>query len=105
MGILQRQGAHCTGLCEKGHYVKFLASLIPGNGKETVKKKYNIAFTPLGKADVFVRLAKSLSSLTDTYCLGTASLPHVTLRHFFAEESEIETLWQTACDRLTPHTL
>ena len=70
-----------------------------------MKKKYNIAFTPLSEAEIFVQRAASFASIADTYHLGKKSLPHVTLRHFFADEADIEGLWKQACESLAPHRL
>lgn len=65
-----------------------------------MRKKYNLALTPISQGDKVIALAKKFSTIADKYLLGNNSFPHVTLYHFDAEEGEIANIWKTACDRL-----
>lgn len=62
-----------------------------------MKTKYNIALVPTSKAIEFVKLSKEFSHIADNYILGDRSLPHVTLYHFEADESDIDDVWRRVC--------
>lgn len=70
-----------------------------------MKKKYNIALTPTSKGSEFIDMAKHFAPLHDQYCLGTHSLPHVTLIQFYADENLVTHLWENACQTIKPHQL
>jgi 2'-5' RNA ligase len=63
-------------------------------------KKYNLALLPATKANEVIRFARNFSNISDSYLIGLKSVPHVTLRHFHAEESDIDEIWQRACGAL-----
>jgi 2'-5' RNA ligase len=63
-------------------------------------KKYNLALLPTNKADEVIRFAQNFANISESYLLGLKSIPHVTLRHFHAEESDINKIWQRTCDAL-----
>lgn len=50
-------------------------------------KLFNIALIPTSKNAEIISCAKHFSSIAGQYLLGDASLPHVTLYQFKAEES------------------
>jgi 2'-5' RNA ligase len=61
---------------------------------EEMKKKYNLALTPLSISNQVINIAKKFEDISDQYLLGAISLPHVTLYQFNALEAEIESIWQ-----------
>jgi len=63
-------------------------------------KKYNLALLPSVKTDEVIKFARNFTAISETYLLGPKSLPHVTLCHFFAEETEIDDIWVQACKTL-----
>ncbi|KTD23945.1 2'-5' RNA ligase family protein [Legionella maceachernii] len=68
-------------------------------------KKYNIALLPLHSSDEIIEFAKKFSTLSENYMLGEKSLPHVTLCQFYAEEKQVNEVWENACNTLTEHSL
>lgn len=66
-------------------------------------KKYNIALVPVQKSGNFIALSQKLSFLETGYQLGEDSLPHLTLCQFYADESEIDSIWENIMDSLNEH--
>lgn len=62
-----------------------------------MKKKYNLALTPVSRSNDVIALAKRFSNIADEYLLGNESIPHVTLYQFQAEETEINHIWEQVC--------
>lgn len=67
-----------------------------GLGLEAYMQRYNLALLPLTLGPVALRLSKAFSQLSDSYLLGAASYPHVTLCQFYAEENEVGAIWEKA---------
>jgi hypothetical protein len=65
--------------------------------------KYNIALVPVKKSGEFIALSQKMSFLNTIYQLGENSLPHLTLRQFYAEEIEIDLIWGKVIDSLNRH--
>ncbi len=63
--------------------------------------KYNIALLPQAKNQETIQLANQFASIADTYILGPMSLPHLTLSHFFAEEHELQRIWDETCHAIS----
>lgn len=63
-------------------------------------KKYNVALIPTSKRQDIIKLAQIFSDISGLYQLAEASLPHVTLCQFRAEENEIDSIWQKVCKML-----
>ena len=63
-----------------------------------MKKKYNLALTPITKSDVIIQASQAFSGIADKYILGKNSLLHVTLYQFEIEESAIEKSWKEVCE-------
>ena len=63
-----------------------------------MKKKYNLALTPVLKSKKFIEVAQKFSDVSDKYLLEENSFPHVTLYQFEAEEKEIDGIWQEVID-------
>jgi 2'-5' RNA ligase len=59
-----------------------------------MKKKYNLALTPISKDEEFINLSQEFSGIADKYLLGKNSMPHITLYQFEIEEEEIEHVWE-----------
>lgn len=70
-----------------------------------MKNKYNIALIPSSQSCSVIEYARFLAPIADKYLLGERSLPHVTLYQFYAEESQIELLWETVRSKLDRHTI
>lgn len=68
-------------------------------------KKFNVAFLPLQKGQELILLSKKLIFLNPEYQLGDTSLPHLTLCQFYAEESDIDTIWDNICDNVEVDTI
>ena len=68
-------------------------------------KKYCIALLPLTTSDDFIDFSQKLPLTSIKYQLGPSSYPHVTLKQFYAEESEIEKTWEDVCGLLDTHQL
>ena len=66
-----------------------------------MKSRYNIALIPAKENDSVIKCAHFLSDVADRYLLGENSLPHVTLYQFQANDSDIESIWEKACDKLS----
>ena len=62
-----------------------------------MKKKYNLALTPTSINKEVIRYANHFYEIADSYCLGPHSLPHVTLYHFWYEETQINSCWENVC--------
>lgn len=58
------------------------------------KNRYNIALIPTEKVNIIIEHASRLSSIADTYLLGTNSFPHITLYQFDTVEEELEKIWK-----------
>ncbi len=65
-----------------------------------MKRKYNIALIPTEKAQSIIQCADFLSAIADRYLLGINSFPHVTLCQFEANESDIKSIWEKACNEI-----
>ena len=59
-----------------------------------MKKKYNLALTPVSRDEEFINLSQKFLTIADKYLLGKNSLPHITLYQFEIEEEEIEHVWE-----------
>lgn len=68
-------------------------------------KKYNIALLPSAKSEDFIKLSKQLAFLEAQYQLGDDSLPHVTLLQFYADESQVDEIWENAMHHLNEHSI
>jgi 2'-5' RNA ligase len=51
---------------------------------------------PQNIAPQALRLSSEFASLHDNYLLGQASYPHVTICQFYAEENQVQGLWEKA---------
>ncbi len=65
-----------------------------------MKSTYNIALVPTKEAQQFIQCANFVSTVADRYLLGKSSLPHVTLYQFEANETDIDSIWEKACNEL-----
>jgi len=66
-----------------------------------MKNLYNFALIPAKEKNSIIKCAHYLSAITDEYILGEHSLPHVTIYQFEANELDIGTIWEEACNKLT----
>ena len=62
-----------------------------------MKNRYNVALLPITQNDNVINLAKKFSAISDCYLLGDGSLPHITLCQFTAEDSTINSIWESIC--------
>lgn len=68
-------------------------------------KKYNLALLPVNKTDKLIGLAQKFSIMETKYQLGDRSLPHITLCQFYADEKEIDKVWDNVCYALDVNAL
>ena len=68
-------------------------------------KKYCIALLPSTTSDDFIDFSQKLPLTSIKYQLGPNSYPHVTLKQFYANESQIEETWNDVCGLFDSHQL
>lgn len=68
--------------------------------KYVMKRKYNIALTPINSDTniELINIAQKLLNIADNYILNENSLPHITLCQFDTHESDIDAIWKKLID-------
>lgn len=70
-----------------------------------MKRKYNIAFTPINHREKFIEIANQFAQFADEYLLGAKSNPHLTICQFLVDEKQIDKIWAETCDSLQKKTI
>lgn len=68
-------------------------------------KKFNLALLPITTSEQYITISQTFAFLKTEYQLGEKSLPHVTICQFYAEESEIDTIWESIDDSIKENTI
>jgi hypothetical protein len=67
-----------------------------------MKNRYNLALSPTTQNPIITGIAQQFSQYADRYLLGNNALAHVTLCHFEAETTELQTIWERAYEAIRP---
>ena len=68
-------------------------------------KKYNIALIPKFRVDAFVSLVIKKRSYANGYCIGTNSIPHVTICQFLFDSVFVKNIWYDICSWMNVTTI
>lgn len=63
-------------------------------------KKYNVALTPQTNISYFDTLVSKAKPYTSGFCIGSKSIPHITICQFFIDASKIENIWHEICNKI-----
>jgi len=70
-----------------------------------MNNKYNIALLPVSQSKLAVEYAQKFSLISHRYLLGASSMPHVTLYQFYANEAELQNIWNNVGQLLEPKSI
>ena len=68
-------------------------------------KKFNIALLPVDNSEKLVNFSQKFTSIKTQYQLGKKSYPHITLCQFYADEKDIDSIWENVCGVLDEYSI